>query len=92
MHGPSSDRRDVGDRRHAVIADVDQFKRVMRGCRILRHHDGDNVAGRHAGSLPAHHRRVRDERHLLAILVPKAILAMDLANAVGIQIACVATR
>ena len=85
LRRPVCDRRiDVGNRRHAVIADVDQFKRVMRGCRVLRHHDGDNVAG---GPVhPAHHRRVRDKRHLLAILVPKAILAMDFADAVGIQI------
>ena len=45
---------------------------------------GDDVAGRPVYA--AHHRRVRDERHLLAILVAKAVLAMNLANTVSIQI------
>ena len=85
LRRPVGDRCiDVGDCRHAVIAGVDQFKRIIRGGRIIRHHDGDDVAGRPVYA--AHHRRVRDERHLLAILVAKAVLAMNLANTVSIQI------
>ena len=75
---------DVGDRRHAFIAGVNQFHRILGNAVGLGDDDGHNIAGRAVHI--THHRRMRDHGHRLAILVRQAMLALDLTNLVSIEV------
>ena len=74
----------IRDGWHAVIAHIDLFKGILSSCGIVSNHHGNNITSCTVDI--AHHGRVRYHRHLGAVIIDQAMLAMNVSYTIGIKI------